>query len=153
MGFSQHLTFLGGSDGDCLEGCDAGAGIDEEDQLLSEGSDLAPQHHLDGTPMELPAAQQLDAQLATEDVETASDASEASEDSIQAEAVQPLAADAATEGAEDKGHGPVGGSGAAVQEAHLNEAPLYPGDPHVQVMLYAACKWNALKCLVLICES
>lgn len=117
----------------------AGAGSDEEDQLLSESSDPSRHHHtslqLDDTPMELPAAQQLDAQLAAEDVETVSDASEASEDSIQAEAVQPSAVDAALEGSheEDNGtdSGPVGSSGAA---AHLVEAQLYPGDPHVQLM-------------------
>ena len=142
-------------------GVAAGAGSDEEGHLLSQRSDLFPHHHpspqLDDTPMKLPAAQQLDAQLATEDVETASDVSEASEDAIQAEAVQPIAVDAAVEGSEEADNGldtgPVGSSGAAVQEAYLNEAPLYPGDPHVQVMLYAACKWNPLKCLVLICES
>ena len=134
-----------------------------EDQLLSEGSDLSPHHHpslqLDDMPMEPPAAQQLDAQLGTGDMEIASHASEASEDSIQAQAVQPLAADAAMEGSDEADNGmdigPVGSSGAMVQEAHLGEAPLYPGDPHAQAicMLYAACKWNALKCLVLICES
>lgn len=142
-------------------GVAAGAGSDEEDHLLSQGSDLSPRHHpspqLDGMPIELPAAQQLDAQLTTAGEETASDASEASEVSARAEAVQPIAVDAATEGSDGEDNsmdsGPVGSSGAAVQEAHFDDAPLYPGDPHVQVMLYAACKWNALKCLVLICES
>lgn len=133
----------------------AGAGSDE-DQLASEGSDLSPQHHpnpqLDDTPMEPPAAQQLDAQLATADVETASDASEKSEVSTQAEAVQPIAVDAANKGSDEENEGfdtgPAGSSGAAVQQAHSDEAPLYPGNTYIIRSCRMLRANSALNCFV-----
>ena len=93
--------------------------------------------------MESPAAQQLDAQRASEDVGTASDASEPSEDFMQAEALQPLSVHAAKEGSDEEGDAldiaPAGSSGAVVQEARSDEALPYPGDTHAQGMLDPKC--------------
>ena len=135
----------------------AGAGSHEEDQVASEVSDLPPDEHtsmqLDDTQMEVPAAQQLDTQLATEDVETASVASGFTEDIMQAEAVQLLSVNATKEGSDEEddalGATPAGTSGAAVQEAPSNDAPLYPGKEHAQDMLYAAC--NEVGCIQVSC--
>lgn len=139
----------------------AGASSQEEDELLSRASDLSPDRHTslqpDVAPMELSAAQQPDAQLATEAVESESDASEPSEDFMQSKAVQPLSMNAAKEGSDEEDDGLVvtaaGSSGAELQEAHFDEAPLYPGDTHVQGMLYvarnrASCIPGVLCCLV-----
>lgn len=135
----------------------AGAGSHEEDQLLSEVPDLPPDEHtsmqFDDTQMESPAAQQLTAQPATKDVETASDASGLTEDSMQADAAQPSSVDATKEGSDEKddalGVTPAGTSGAAVQEAPSNDSPPYPGQGHAQDMLYAAC--NGVGCIQVSC--
>ena len=128
---------------DChlLEALTVGAGSDEQDGLSSgdrsESSSLQP----DDMPEESPAAQQLDAQLADEKGGSVSDASEASEGFMQAEAVQFSSPDidAANEGEDEEVVGdalgmapgdmaPGDSSGAAVQDAQTDEAQLYPGD-------------------------
>lgn len=134
----------------------AGAGNHQEDQLLLKTSEPFLDEHtnlqLDEPPMMSPAAQQLDAQLATEDVETVSDASEPSEDSIQAEAVQPMSVDAAEKGSDEEddtlGIAPAGSSGAVPQEARSDEVPLYPGDTDAQDVFMVHASENAFKCFV-----
>ena len=132
----------------------AGAGSHEEDQLLSRASDLSPDEHFslqhDDAPVQLFAAQQPGAQLVTEVGEPASDASEPSEDFMQAAAVQPSSVSAAKEGSDEEadalGSTPAGSSGAVVQEACSDVAPDL-NDTLVQDMLYAM-EWAACSCLV-----
>lgn len=140
MGDIGTSAFQKTPDGHPLEALTVGAGSDEQDGLSSgdrsESPDVYSSLQLDDMPEESPAAQQLDAQPANEKGGSVSDASEASEGFMQAEAVQFLSPDidAAGEGADEEvvgdtlGMAPGDSSGAAVQDAQTDEAQLYPGD-------------------------
>lgn len=115
------------------------SGNNQQDELSSQNSEPLPAMH---------TTLRLDDKLSSQQVRqllgNASDASVASEDSMQAEAAEPSSPiDPSMEGAPEEGDGlvvaPADSPGAANPGSHMDGEHMYPGDSHVNFMLHGAC--------------